>query len=100
MKPTPVSIRKSNATGRLELFFINSNTRREWWLECFDPRDGHIDVPREYMQRKTKPTRPADDGVMRLCSQWAAIGPDETLVRLVHKLTPPRGFVYVGKVCK
>lgn len=85
MKTETVTIRRDRQTGRLVLFFVNrALSMGQWWIECFDPAEGHSECSIDYMRRcaPIKPQRltdapqdapawPAD--ALMLFQRWDAI---------------------------
>jgi hypothetical protein len=58
MKTETVVIRRDRETGRLVLFFVNrSHSPHQWWIECFDPEEGHSECSIDYM-RACQPIKP------------------------------------------
>lgn len=74
LKSTPVQIRRDRETKLPVLFFRNSNTRGQRWLECFDMQDGHSEVDDAYRLRCEKlDARKLPDDALRLLGAWNSL---------------------------
>ena len=85
MKTHNVTIRR-NPHGVAELFFYNANPR-EYWLECYNPFEGHTEVSESYMLQ-CKPL-PVDMSARAIAEHWERIGPDRASVRILNRLPRP-----------
>ena len=72
----------------IELFYYNSNTHGNYWIECFSYQEGHNQCNIEYM-RKCKPVDITSDTVKSFVERWSNFGPDKTEYRIVKRLTKP-----------
>lgn len=103
MQKVAVCVRRVIETRQLELFFANDCGMGYWWIEGFNPRNGHFEASRDYLRRKTEPLDYSDPYIatvaLNLAQQWAAIGEPigEPLdVRLASSVRGPRGMHYGG----
>lgn len=103
MQTINVVIRRHLTTGELELFFANDFGKQfprnpSWWIECFNPNEGHSEVSRHYMTQQCGKPLPADDPqAIKLARTWGNYGPDKYRTRIVKALRGPKGYTYGGE---
>lgn len=93
-----VVVRRHRASGDLELFFANAyDFSRHWWVECFNPATGHVQIARRYMQRDCDAVPVDDPQAVALAESWGSYGPDALVPHIVKSLRGPKGYTYGGE---
>lgn len=91
MKPIHVTVRQDTETGENYVFFISTRpSTKTFEIQGFSRGDGHFRADLDWMHRKTRSTE--EQGILKT---WL-LQSENPQVKVVKRLTPPRGYTYVG----